>query len=97
MAQSAWTATVWGGAQKAMLASTARKLQPGEDECMICRDDVPASVKFISCGHTACFFCVEQLRAKNVFKADKGVKCPFCRAYIESYTPANRCALARES
>jgi hypothetical protein len=38
---------------------------------------------------------VEQLRAKNVFKADKGVKCPFCRAYIESYTPANRWVSAR--
>uniref|UniRef100_A0A383VVQ6 RanBP2-type domain-containing protein n=1 Tax=Tetradesmus obliquus TaxID=3088 RepID=A0A383VVQ6_TETOB len=25
------------------------------------------------------------MRAKNIFKADKGIKCPFCRQYVDGY------------
>ncbi|EFJ52520.1 hypothetical protein VOLCADRAFT_103016 [Volvox carteri f. nagariensis] len=42
-----------------------------------------------------CFGCVENLRAKNIFRADKGVKCPFCRQYVTQYEPCNRFMLER--
>jgi hypothetical protein len=30
---------------------------------------VPASVGFKPCNHTVCFTCMENMRAKNIFKA----------------------------
>ncbi|GIL45827.1 hypothetical protein Vafri_2965 [Volvox africanus] len=89
MSSSVWTATVWGQGKAAILAATNRKIQPGEEECHICKDDVPASVTLRPCGHMVCFGCVENLRAKNIFRADKGVKCPFCRQYVTQYEPCN--------
>eukprot|EP00198_Chlamydomonas_reinhardtii_P001233 XP_001690568.1 predicted protein [Chlamydomonas reinhardtii] len=89
MASSVWTATVWGNGKAAIIASNNRKIRPGEEECFICKDDVPASVALRPCGHKVCFGCVENLRAKNIFRADKGVKCPFCRQYVEQYDPCN--------
>ncbi|KAI8472642.1 MAG: hypothetical protein J3K34DRAFT_203759 [Monoraphidium minutum] len=80
------TASVWGQGRAAVtLSMAAGKVKDGEEECMICRDDVPACVSFQPCSHAVCFACVENMRAKNIFKADKGVKCPFCRAYIDGY------------
>ncbi|GLI63988.1 hypothetical protein VaNZ11_007100 [Volvox africanus] len=89
MSSSVWTATVWGQGKAAILAATNKKIQPGEEECHICKDDVPASVTLRPCGHMVCFGCVENLRAKNIFRADKGVKCPFCRQYVTQYEPCN--------
>ncbi|KAG2448805.1 hypothetical protein HYH02_006156 [Chlamydomonas schloesseri] len=89
MASSVWTATVWGNGKAAIIAASNRKIRPGEEECFICKDDVPASVALRPCGHKICFGCVENLRAKNIFRADKGVKCPFCRQYVEQYDPCN--------
>lgn len=67
------TATVWGQGRAAIsLSSMAGKVQDGEEECMICRDDVPACVSFQPCSHAVCFACVENMRAKNIFK----VRCP---------------------
>lgn len=42
-----------------------------------------ANVAFSPCNHTACLGCVDRLRASNIFKADCGVRCPFCRQYID--------------
>jgi hypothetical protein len=142
--QSFVTANVWGqGRAAATLSHKAGRLQDGEEECMICREEVAASVAFQPCSHAVCFACVENMRAKNIFKvrergesperllktpppltlgrvhpsgprqphahavavcrpalpfptpprrngvaaaqADKGVKCPFCRGYIDGY------------
>ncbi|KXZ46485.1 hypothetical protein GPECTOR_43g921 [Gonium pectorale] len=66
-----------------------REFVPRAQECHICKDDVPASVSLRPCGHMICFACVENLRAKNIFRADKGVKCPFCRTYVTQYEPCN--------
>ncbi|GMH37009.1 hypothetical protein BSKO_04882 [Bryopsis sp. KO-2023] len=57
----------------------------GLDTCMICCADVRVSVFFKPCGHKMCYCCVEQTRIRNIYKADKGVKCPFCRQYIEEF------------
>ena len=85
MTTSAWTATVWGQGKSALLATKQRKLRDGEEECFVCRNDVPASVCLLPCTHKVCVACVENLRAKNIFKSDAGVKCPFCRAFIDQY------------
>ena len=116
---SANMASVWGNGKASLLAAINRKLEEGEEECMICRDDVPASVKFSPCNHVVCFGCVESMRARNIFKvcgrsraqlqvlfhmcqtdfpfaslqADKGVRCPFCRQFIEQYTSLQRYGL----
>ncbi len=119
------TATVWGQGKAAYDKVAGSKVQPGEEECHICRDDVPASVRLKPCAHSICLGCVEQLRAKNIFRyesrgpyalragtraaaaclrerevsatclplrcrADKGIKCPFCRTYVDLYEPCNR-------
>ncbi|KAG1680793.1 hypothetical protein FOA52_008126 [Chlamydomonas sp. UWO 241] len=61
-------------------------LREGEEECMICRSDVlPASVSLLPCKHAVCISCVETMRAKNIFRADQGVRCPFCRGYVDQY------------
>jgi hypothetical protein len=66
------TATVWGqGRAAACLTSQAGRLGAGDEECMICRDEVAASVAFQPCGHAVCFGCVESMRAKNIFKVGR--------------------------
>lgn len=40
----------------------------GEEECHICRDEIPATIAFMPCKHKVCFGCVENMRAKNIFK-----------------------------
>jgi hypothetical protein len=66
---SAHTASVWGNGKAALIAASHRKLEAGDEECMICRsDDVPASVSLLPCKHLVCIACVENMRAKNVFK-----------------------------
>ena len=72
MTSSAWTANVWGQGKSALLATHHHPLKHGEDECMICRCDVPASVSFKPCGHVVCYACVENMRAKNIFKVGSG-------------------------
>ncbi len=67
--QTSVTATVWGQGREAVsLSNLAGELKEGEEECMICRDDVPACVSFKPCSHAVCFACVENMRAKNIFK-----------------------------
>ena len=112
---SAHTASVWGNGKAAHLASQHRKLEEGDEECMICRsDERPASVALMPCKHKVCIHCVETMRASNIFKvrpaslccavpalrscrdpvdplqADKGVKCPFCRGFVEQYDALGR-------
>jgi hypothetical protein len=71
---SAFTASVWGQgrAAVALSASIASTLQVNGavplDECHICRDDIPVAIAFVPCSHKVCFGCVENMRAKNVFK-----------------------------
>ncbi|GAX82324.1 hypothetical protein CEUSTIGMA_g9753.t1 [Chlamydomonas eustigma] len=86
MTSSAHTASVWGNGNLALVAAKERKLIEGDEECVICRnDDIPATVALQPCRHVVCIACVELMRANNVFKADKGIKCPFCRGYVEAY------------
>ena len=59
------------------------------------RADVPISVGLRPCDHKVCFACVENLRAKNIFKQDKGIKCPFCRAYVDEYYSLQECVAPR--
>ncbi|KAL0055672.1 hypothetical protein WJX82_003065 [Trebouxia sp. C0006] len=54
------------------------------EECTICYA-APQNVCFKPCNHGACHGCVGNLRRANIFKADAGVKCPYCRGYVESY------------
>lgn len=63
------TASVWGqGRAAATLSTLAGGVRHGEEECWVCRDDVPAVVAFQPCAHSVCFACVESMRAKNIFK-----------------------------
>eukprot|EP00897_Mesotaenium_endlicherianum_P005447 jgi/Mesen1/4930/ME000246S04155 len=58
-----------------------------EDSCQICfGGEVAPTIFFIPCKHRACASCVQKLRIANIYKADKGVKCPFCRQTIEGYS-----------
>ena len=59
MAQSAWTATLWG---RGRMIAAHRKLREGEEECWVCREDVPASVGLKPCGHKV--MAVDRLSAK---------------------------------
>lgn len=73
MATSAWTAAVWGGAGRAHLAEDLARqghLTAGheDEECWVCRNDVLATVLCKPCDHKVCVACVENLRAKNIFK-----------------------------
>ncbi len=86
MAHSQFTANVWGQGKVALnLSRLQGTLKDDEEECHICRDDRPVGVGFKPCGHGVCFHCVESMRAKNIFRGDQGVKCPFCRAYVDEY------------
>jgi hypothetical protein len=85
MTTTSTRSNVWGNGRTAISLAKQRPLAQGEEECAICRDDVPASVSFKPCGHAVCFACVENMRAKNIFKADAGVKCPFCRQDVDQY------------
>jgi hypothetical protein len=64
-------ASVWGQGLAAMRLS-AQALQTGmregDEECHICRADIPATVAFVPCRHKVCFGCMENLRAKNILK-----------------------------
>ncbi|KAF5832809.1 hypothetical protein DUNSADRAFT_11182 [Dunaliella salina] len=88
---TAITASVWGKGKQAQM--TSRPLRPGEEECSLCRNDVPALVRLKGCdcsNYAVCLACVENLRATNIFRANKGVTCPFCRGYIECFEPVTR-------
>jgi hypothetical protein len=67
---TALTATVWGQGRAAIHLSNqaAALVKDADEECMICRDDVPATIAFVPCSHRVCFACVENMRAKNIFK-----------------------------
>lgn len=72
---SAFTASVWGQGRAAValsasIASTLHVVDMAAtlDECHICRDDIPVAIAFVPCSHKVCFGCVENMRAKNVFK-----------------------------
>eukprot|EP01026_Neomeris_dumetosa_P080742 TRINITY_DN89845_c0_g1_i1.p1 TRINITY_DN89845_c0_g1~~TRINITY_DN89845_c0_g1_i1.p1 ORF type:complete len:620 (-),score=85.81 TRINITY_DN89845_c0_g1_i1:137-1996(-) len=55
------------------------------EECFICSADVPVSVEFAPCGHISCLGCLDRLRSANIYMADTGVRCPFCRQYVDRY------------
>ncbi|XP_024535402.1 uncharacterized protein LOC112347917 isoform X2 [Selaginella moellendorffii] len=59
-----------------------------EDSCCVICDAAKCDVYFSPCSHRACKDCVQRIRIANVYKADKGVKCPFCRQTIEGYLDA---------
>ncbi|CAI5522681.1 unnamed protein product [Closterium sp. Naga37s-1] len=54
--------------------------------CAICCEDTSADLYFVPCRHKSCADCVQKLRQSAVYKADKGVRCPFCRQIVESYS-----------
>jgi len=59
----------WGGNVRiAHLASQHRRLEEGDDECMICCGGVPASIGLLPCKHSVCISCMEAMRARNVLK-----------------------------
>lgn len=70
MSTTALTASVWGQGRQAIAlsAQVAKHVGQGEEECHICRDDIPATISFVPCKHKVCFGCVENMRAKNIFK-----------------------------
>ncbi|XP_024400728.1 uncharacterized protein [Physcomitrium patens] len=84
-------AAVWRNAgSPGALESGSRSAQvdaiPDDDSCDICMgEDGACDIWFSPCGHKACASCVQKMRIANVYKADKGVRCPFCRQVIESY------------
>ncbi|KAG0586348.1 hypothetical protein KC19_2G084100 [Ceratodon purpureus] len=85
-------AAVWrnSGSPGGLDLSGARSAQadiiPDDDSCDICMgEDGACDIWFSPCGHKACASCVQKMRIANVYKADKGVRCPFCRQVIESY------------
>jgi hypothetical protein len=56
-------------------------MREGDEECHICRDDVPATIAFVPCKHKVCFGCMERMRAKNIFKVRYGAASgPLARA-----------------
>lgn len=68
---TAVTASVWGQGLAAMRLSAQAVsvgLREGDEECHICRDDIPATIAFVPCRHKVCFGCMENMRAKNIFK-----------------------------
>ena len=49
---SGLTASAWGNGKIAAIAAQHRKLEEGDEECMICRsDEIPASISIQPCGH----------------------------------------------
>uniref|UniRef100_A0A7I4BCT9 RING-type domain-containing protein n=1 Tax=Physcomitrium patens TaxID=3218 RepID=A0A7I4BCT9_PHYPA len=83
-------AAVWRNAgSSGALESGSRSAQVDiipDDSCDICMgEDGACDIWFSPCAHKACASCVQKMRIANVYKADKGVKCPFCRQLIESY------------
>eukprot|EP00955_Chlamydomonas_euryale_P050370 354542-Chlamydomonas_euryale.AAC.7 len=65
---TAWTSSVWGNGRAALAATVGGGLRDGEEACMICYDERPASVQLKPCRHSICIVCVEEMRAKNIFK-----------------------------
>ncbi len=68
---TAVTASVWGQGLAAMRLSAqvaVTGMREGDEECHICRDDIPATIAFVPCKHKVCFGCMEHMRAKNIFK-----------------------------
>ncbi|DBA74033.1 TPA: hypothetical protein ACH3X1_010851 [Trebouxia sp. C0004] len=74
-------AGVWGRPKR---EEVPHELVTSGEECTICYA-APQNVSFKPCSHGACYDCVNSLRRANIFKADAGVKCPYCRAYVENY------------
>lgn len=77
---TAVTASVWGQGLAAIKLSAlaSRGMQEGDEECHICRDDIPATIAFVPCKHKVCFNCMENMRAKNIFKV--GLYAPMAQA-----------------
>lgn len=68
---SAWGKPGRGGEQDAASSSSScvAERPPGcAESCLICRAEVVASVVFRPCGHKMCLGCVEQTRARNIYK-----------------------------
>ncbi|KAK9811218.1 hypothetical protein WJX72_000146 [[Myrmecia] bisecta] len=88
--------SVWGRVHAAAhQADDHKELKDGEEECGICLS-FATELKFKPCGHHACSNCLPQLRRANIFKADAGIKCPFCRQYIDQYEPLDARTLKDE-
>lgn len=56
-------------------------------DCDICSEESASNIQYKPCSHYSCFDCFIKLRQANLFKADQGVRCPFCRQYIEKFVP----------
>ncbi|BDA44940.1 hypothetical protein COCOBI_06-4190 [Coccomyxa sp. Obi] len=78
----AWGGKVWGSEA----AISTRELKEGESACCICFN-APEEIRFSPCKHAVCQPCLDRLRQANIFKADPGIKCPFCRQFVEAYVP----------
>lgn len=85
----AWAAKpAWGGSAAAASAERAR-LPKGEEGCHICGEDSFVEVKLRPCDHEICLDCANRMRNANIFRVDVGIKCPFCREYVDGFTDMN--------
>lgn len=87
--------SVWGRPIRDEAVQEQEDATNSEEQCTICYSGA-SNVIFKPCNHAACKPCVDGLRRSNIFKADAGVKCPYCRAYVEKYQPVDRGTALRE-
>jgi hypothetical protein len=78
-AKAAWGAGGAAGGDRA-------RLPKGKDPCHICGEDSMCEVTLQPCKHEMCLSCCNTMRQGIVFKADAGLKCPFCREFVDGFT-----------
>ncbi|KAK9804976.1 hypothetical protein WJX73_006383 [Symbiochloris irregularis] len=83
--QGAWAAKGAWGSKAKQSTDSPPKLQEGQEECNICFESA-VDVRFVPCKHGSCNSCVDQLRIAAVFKPDAGVRCPYCRQYVNGFS-----------
>ncbi|KAL4435864.1 hypothetical protein ABPG77_000626 [Micractinium sp. CCAP 211/92] len=85
----AWAArSAWGGGVGGSSAERSR-LPKGEEDCHICGADSPVEIKLQPCNHELCLGCVNSMRNANILRPDAGLKCPFCREFVDGFTDMN--------
>ncbi|KAL4458757.1 hypothetical protein ABPG75_013622 [Micractinium tetrahymenae] len=85
----AWAArSAWGGGAGGSSADRAR-LPKGQEDCHICGADSPVEIKLQPCKHELCLGCVNSMRNANILRPDAGLKCPFCREFVDGFTDMN--------
>jgi hypothetical protein len=75
-------------------------MREGDEECHICRDDIPATIAFVPCKHKVCFGCMENMRAKNIFKVSPAAADGLgylCGTLECNLTPTLRCGATSPS